>query len=104
MACFTSGDSRARKGALYIEFVDNPGKERDPTPEAAEPDDLNNPKDIPGSAVRKQTLDLIALLELTQGVGHYYLFMEDDFMCANHRATLLLDSMHWFENGVILCA
>ena len=88
MACFTSGDSRARKGALYIEFVDNPGKERDPTPDAEEPDDLNNPQSIPGSAVRKQTLDLITLLELTQSVGHYYLFMEDDFMCAKNRVTL----------------
>ena len=29
--------------------------------------------------MRKQTLDLVQLLELAAPLGHYYLFMEDDF-------------------------
>ena len=29
--------------------------------------------------VRKQTCDLITLLEMAQPLSHYYLFMEDDF-------------------------
>ena len=32
--------------------------------------------------VRKQTCDLITLLEMAQPLSHYYLFMEDDFRCA----------------------
>lgn len=32
--------------------------------------------------VRKQTGDLITLLEMAQPLSHYYLFMEDDFRCA----------------------
>ena len=31
--------------------------------------------------VRRQTRDLVALLELAQPLGAYYMFMEDDFMC-----------------------
>ena len=76
--CFP-GDARALKGATYLHFVESPATERDPTPHAEEPDDLNNPHDVPGSAVRKQTLDLVMLLEHAQSMGTYYLFMEDDF-------------------------
>ena len=32
--------------------------------------------------VRKQTCDLITLLEMAEPLSHYYLFMEDDFRCA----------------------
>lgn len=32
--------------------------------------------------VRKQTCELITLLEMAQPLSHYYLFMEDDFRCA----------------------
>lgn len=32
--------------------------------------------------VRKQTCDLITLLEMAQPLSHYYLFMEDDFRYA----------------------
>ena len=77
-----AGDPRARKGALYLRFLESPGTERDPTPHAREPDDLHNPDDVPGRAVRKQTADLIMLLEAAQHLAHYYLFLEDDFRCA----------------------
>ena len=33
--------------------------------------------------VRKQTCDLIELMETAQPMAHYYLFMEDDFRCVN---------------------
>ena len=61
----------------------SPGTERDPTPWAREPDDLHNPDDTPGREVRKQTLDLIQLLEHSRQLAQYYMFMEDDFRCAN---------------------
>ena len=32
--------------------------------------------------MRKQTCDLITLLEMAAPLSHYYLFMEDDFRCA----------------------
>ena len=74
-----AGDSRAQKASVYISFVDSPGTERDPTPWAKEPDDLHNPDDTPGREVRKQTLDLVQLLEHSRHLARYYMFMEDDF-------------------------
>ena len=41
-------DVFAKKGRLYIEFVDNPGTVADPTPNAVDPDDNNNPTNRPG--------------------------------------------------------
>ncbi len=39
----------AQKAALYVDFVDNPGSVEDPTPEdKPEPDDFDNPTNIPG--------------------------------------------------------
>lgn len=34
--------------------------------------------------VRRQTSELITLLEMAQPLSHYYLFMEDDFRCAKN--------------------
>ena len=34
--------------------------------------------------VRRQTCELITLLEMAQPLSLYYLFMEDDFRCARH--------------------
>jgi len=78
-----AGTAWSRKCAEYVSFVQNPGKERDPTPGAREPDDLNNPDDTPGREVRKQTLDLIQLLEHSRQLAQYYMFMEDDFRRAS---------------------
>ena len=78
-ALLLTGTAWARKCAAYISFVQNPGSERDPTPWAREPDDLHNPDDTPGREVRKQTLDLIQLLEHSRQLAQYYMFMEDDF-------------------------
>jgi len=36
------------------------------------------------SEVRRQTCDLIELMEMAQPLAHYYLFMEDDFRCCTH--------------------
>ena len=33
--------------------------------------------------VRRQTCDLISLLEMAQPLSHYYVFMEDDFRSAS---------------------
>ena len=39
----------AHKAAQYVEFIDNPGTVEDLTPgDRSDPDDCNNPKDIPG--------------------------------------------------------
>lgn len=83
-------DIFAQKAALYVEFVDNPGSVEDPTREdKPEPDDFDNPTNIPGSQVRRQTCDLIELMEMAQPVAHYYLFMEDDFRMCPHTMRLL---------------
>ena len=37
-----------KKGQLYVQFVDNPGTVQDPKPNAKEPDDNNNPHNVPG--------------------------------------------------------
>ena len=43
-----------------------------------------------GREVRRQTRDLVALLELAKPLGAYYMFMEDDFMCDLREASLSL--------------
>ena len=43
------GNVFSQKAMKYIKFIDNPGTVKDPTPvDRPEPDDFNNPKDIPG--------------------------------------------------------
>jgi len=74
-----AGDAFAAKAAAYVDLLDNPGSMDDPTPDAPEPDDLHNPGDRPGRAVRQQTRDLISLLEAARHRATYYMFMEDDF-------------------------
>ncbi|CAK0787359.1 hypothetical protein CVIRNUC_010579 [Coccomyxa viridis] len=73
------GDLFVAKARLYLAMVDNPGTLPDPTPDMPDPDDLNNPTNRPGREVRRQTCDLITLLEMAEPLSHYYLFMEDDF-------------------------
>ncbi len=46
---------------------------------ASPPRVSGNTQDRPGRAVRRQTGDLIGLLEAARGRGAYYLFLEDDF-------------------------
>ena len=40
-----AGDAFAAKAAAYLDVIDSPNSEPDPTPDAAEPDDLHNPGD-----------------------------------------------------------
>ncbi|KAK9816773.1 hypothetical protein WJX72_004931 [[Myrmecia] bisecta] len=77
-------DRTALKAAIYVDMVGNPGTVLDPAPDLPEPDDLNNPKNMPGREVRQQTSDLIALLQAATPLSHYYLFMEDDFRACPH--------------------
>ena len=41
-------DPFIKKGKLYVSFVENPGNVTDPKPDAQEPDDNHNPKNLPG--------------------------------------------------------
>lgn len=41
-------DAFAVKARRYVKWLDNPGTCKDPTPDAADPDDLNNPTSRPG--------------------------------------------------------
>ena len=69
---------------VYIDFLESPRKYKDPTPNAPDPDDLNNPTNRPGRHVRKQSLDVISVMDVLMGKARYYMFMEDDFVaCAN---------------------
>ena len=36
------------KANVYLHWLDNTGRYKDPTPDAPEPDDLNNPSSRPG--------------------------------------------------------
>lgn len=40
-----AGDAFAAKAAAYLDVIDSPNSEPDPTPDAPEPDDLHNPGD-----------------------------------------------------------
>ncbi|KFM29335.1 Alpha-1,3-mannosyl-glycoprotein 4-beta-N-acetylglucosaminyltransferase C [Auxenochlorella protothecoides] len=75
----TGTDRFSLKARHYVTWLNNPGLVADPTPDAADPDDLHNPDDRPGRQVRKQTCDLIALLRHAAPLSRYYFFMEDDF-------------------------
>lgn len=70
------------KAKHYLEFVENPGHCKDPHPELPDPDDLNNPSSRPGRQVRKQSCDLVSLIEYALGSAttSHYMFMEDDFL------------------------
>ena len=81
----------SRMAKTYLNFVDHPGTYGDPTPNKPDPDDLHNPGNVPGHAVRQQTADLATLIHLSTssfsdggvvvggGAGQYFMFMEDDF-------------------------
>jgi len=74
-----SGDMFALKGSKYVFMINSTNKYTDPTPDAPEPDHLNNPKSIPGRTARKQSCDVLNLLDATWKMGPFFMFMEDDF-------------------------
>ena len=41
-------DIFSEKARIYVDFVNNPGNITDPAPDATEPDDHDNPKNLPG--------------------------------------------------------
>jgi hypothetical protein len=73
-----------KAAAAHVRFVDNPGTYGDPTPNKPDPDDLHNPGNVPGHAVRQQTADLATLIDLAvsetsdepSGSAPYFMFME----------------------------
>lgn len=80
----TAGQRFVRKAQMYVRMMDNPGTVPDPAPQLADPDDFNNPSNRPGREVRRQTCDLISLLQSAHNASHYFMFMEDDFrVCPN---------------------
>lgn len=44
--------------------------------------------------MRRQTCDLIELMEMAQHMAHFYLFMEDDFRCSYKSFSLLAVQLH----------
>jgi hypothetical protein len=60
-------------------FLENTEKQEDRFAHLEDPDDFNNPNDIPGKKVRHQTYDLISLMKLAKNKSRYFMFMEDDF-------------------------
>ena len=67
--------------AAHVVFTDSPGTYGDPTPNKPDPDDLHNPSNVPGHAVRRQTADLATLVDLaSRETSPYFLFAEDDFL------------------------
>jgi hypothetical protein len=107
-----SGASQS-KGAAYITFVDRPGPAYvDPTPGAAPVDDLHNPRSVPGAQARRQTMDVVTLLDYVSGVAaaggegtgggggggdgqllatksELFMFLEDDFDTCGHAVRVL---------------
>lgn len=43
--CLYTGDTFAAKAGAYVDIVDSPNSEPDPTPDSPDPDDLHNPDD-----------------------------------------------------------
>ncbi|QDZ20574.1 subunit beta of glucosidase II [Chloropicon primus] len=79
-----SKKTASEKAKHYFTFAENPGHCKDLTPDLPDPDDLNNPTDRPGRQVRKQTCDLISLLEHEPSSYSHFVFLEDDFVaCEN---------------------
>jgi hypothetical protein len=79
-----AGVGGSAKGRAYLRFLDRPGACEDPTPGAPPVDDLNNPRNLPGAAVRRQTCDVATLLDTAAPRGRHYMFMEDDFDVCGH--------------------
>ena len=87
--------SQQRAGSTYL--VAALDAHPDPTPDARDPDDLHNTTSTPGRAVRKQTSDVVSLVDAVVGGGGgggggddasvpplvppspLFMFMEDDF-------------------------
>jgi len=78
------GDFHAKKAEIYVQMMDSGHLFKDPTPDAPEPDTNNNPHDVPGRTARKQTRDLLNLMEAAAGESHFFMFMEDDFETCPH--------------------
>ena len=91
------------KAGRYITFMDRPGVYVDPAPHAPVVDDLNNPRNIPGPQVRRQTCDVATLLEWAAGSAdgdgtavpspspraEHFMFIEDDFDTCGHAVRVL---------------
>jgi hypothetical protein len=56
-----SEDPFLRKAKLYLHFVENPGNVADPSPDAVDPDDEHNPKNIPGRCSPSSKASLTSL-------------------------------------------
>ena len=83
----TGRDPKARH---YVDFVENPGHCKDPTPLAPEPDDLDNPTNRPGRQVRKQNCDLVSLLDHARADPFtHFAFLEDDFVACENAASIV---------------
>ena len=90
-----AGAEDAEKRVFLEAAADADRRRSDPAANDAPPvDDTNNPKDIPGTRVRQQTLDLVGTLRDVGGVGggggaEYLLLTEDDAtMCEGHLGRL----------------
>ena len=90
-----AGAEDAAKRVSLEAAVDADRRRSDPAARDAPPvDDTDNPRDIPGTRVRQQTLDLVGTLRDVGGVGggggaEYLLLTEDDAtMCEGHLGRL----------------
>jgi hypothetical protein len=71
--------------AIYFEFHDHAGPDHNPYPDRHDHGTANHP----GHLVRKQTRDLVKVIELSKEKSSYYMFLEDDMiLCASGYQTL----------------
>jgi hypothetical protein len=71
--------------SVYFEFHDNAGPDSNPLPNRNDPGTPNHP----GALVRKQTRDLVKVMNLSMNKSSYYLFLEDDMvLCSSGYITL----------------
>ena len=87
-----SGGDESAKAKHYFEFVENPGHCKDPTPDAEDPNDLDNPTSKPSREVRKQSCDVVSLADHALGGSNrftHFVFMEDDFVACSDALRVL---------------
>lgn len=71
--------------SIYFEFHDDAGPDHNPYPGRLDQGTPNHP----GHLVRKQTRDLVKVVELSKNKSHYYMFLEDDMvLCSSGFITL----------------
>mmetsp|Transcript_97271 Transcript_97271/g.167637 ORF Transcript_97271/g.167637 Transcript_97271/m.167637 type:complete len:511 (-) Transcript_97271:367-1899(-) len=89
------------KSHPFIRFVTNPGRYQDNRTTFDRK--LNRPNaQIPDARVRRQTLDVVAMLDVLQGSARHVLFYEDDFVLCDYPHSALLALQYLIDKATAM--